>query len=67
MTDLARAVWRKSSYSNASGACLEFATNLPGVVAVRDSKRPADPPLVVDPADFRAFVTATRAGRLDRA
>jgi len=67
MTDLAGAVWRKSSYSNSSGACVEVASNLPGVVAVRDSKRPAASPLVVDPADFRAFVAAARAGRFHRA
>lgn len=67
MTDLASAVWRRSSYSNASGSCVEVATNLPGVVAVRDSKRPAAPPLLVDPADFRAFVAAARAGRFHRA
>jgi hypothetical protein len=36
--DLSRAMWNKSSYSNNGGACVEVATNLPGRVAVRDSK-----------------------------
>lgn len=35
--DLAGAHWRKSSYSSGSGGnCVEVATNLPGLVAVRD-------------------------------
>ena len=36
--DLSRAEWRKSSYSSQSGNCVEVALNLPGLVAVRDSK-----------------------------
>ena len=40
--DLTRALWRKSSYSSGNGGnCVEIAVNLPGVVAVRDSKDPA--------------------------
>ena len=38
--DLSRAEWRKSSYSGQSGNCVEVARNLPGLVAVRDSKEP---------------------------
>ena len=37
--DLSQAIWRKSSYSSSTGQnCVEVATNLPGVVAVRDSR-----------------------------
>ncbi|MBB1252862.1 DUF397 domain-containing protein [Streptomyces sp. OF3] len=32
--------FRKSSFSSGSGECVEVATNVAGVVAVRDSKRP---------------------------
>ena len=41
--DLTGAQWSKSSYSSANGACVEVARNLPGIVAVRDSKNPGRP------------------------
>ena len=49
--------FRKSSYSNQTGECVEVARNIPGTVAVRDSKLPAGPVLLLTPAawsDFRA-------------
>jgi hypothetical protein len=61
--DLTGAEWRKSTRSNGSGgACVEVAGNLPGVVAVRDSKDPAGPVLTFGPGAWRAFVTRV-AGR----
>jgi uncharacterized protein DUF397 len=36
--DLSRAEWHKSSYSSQDGNCVEVATNMPGMVAVCDSK-----------------------------
>jgi len=61
-TDLSRATWRKSSYSSQNGACVEVATGLPGVVAVRDSKDAAGPGLVIPAAEWRAFVRSLKAG-----
>ncbi|MET8252028.1 DUF397 domain-containing protein [Micromonospora sp. NPDC005197] len=56
--DLSNARWRKSTRSGASGGnCVEVASNLPGVVAVRDSKDPAGPALAFGPSAWRAFVT----------
>ena len=55
--DLSRAIWRKSTFSNGSGGdCVEVARNLPGIVAVRDSKNPNGPKLVVSAATWRAFL-----------
>ncbi|RQX05388.1 DUF397 domain-containing protein [Micromonospora inaquosa] len=55
--ELTGARWRKSTRSNGSGgACVEVADNLPGLVAVRDSKDPGGPALVFPPDAWRAFV-----------
>ncbi|HEY1644711.1 MAG TPA: DUF397 domain-containing protein [Streptosporangiaceae bacterium] len=59
--DLSGAIWRKSSRSG-SGNCVEVARNLPGVVAVRDSKDPAGPALAVTPEGWAAFTGSIRAG-----
>ena len=59
--DLSRAEWRKSSYSSQNGACVELATNLPGMVAIRDSKDPGGPSLLVPAAEWRAFVRGLKA------
>ena len=62
--DLAYAQWRKSSYSGGSGGnCVEVATNLPGLVAVRDSKSPGAPALLLTLAQWRSFTATLRAGQ----
>ncbi len=64
--DLSHAQWRKASYSTGNGgACVEVARNLPGVVAVRDSKNPAGPALVFAPAAWAAFTDDVRSGQFD--
>jgi len=60
--DLAGAQWRKSSYSGGSGGnCVEVATNLPGLVAIRDSKDLDSPALVLTPIAWQAFTAALSA------
>ena len=60
--DLSRAVWHKSSRSNGSGgACVEVARNLPAIVAVRDSKDPDGPALIVSRDEWASFITRLRA------
>ena len=59
--DLSRAEWRKSSYSGQDGNCVEVARNLPGIVAIRDSKAPSGPKLLVPPANWQAFLKALLA------
>jgi hypothetical protein len=64
--DLTSARWRKSSYSSGNGGqCVEVARNLPGVVAVRDSKDPAGPKLAFTPAQWAAFAAQVKAGQFE--
>jgi hypothetical protein len=64
--DLTSAAWHKSSYSGTNGGnCVEVARNLPGVVAVRDSKNPSGPVLTFTPGEWRAFLSGASAGQFD--
>lgn len=65
--DLRRARWRKSTHSANGSTCVEVARNLPGIVAVRDSKNPAGPALVFSPAEWQAFTAGVRDGDFDSA
>lgn len=65
--DLTGAEWRKASYSGTTGGqCVEVAGNLPGIVAVRDSKDQKGPVLAFGRTEWRAFLAAARAGEFDR-
>lgn len=60
--DLSAATWHKSSHSNGSGGdCLEVADGVPGLVPVRDSKRPDDPALIVHAAAWAPFVESVKS------
>ena len=64
--DLSRAIWAKSSHSGGNGGqCVEVASNLPGIVAVRDSKDPDGPKLIFSPGEWRAFAAGIRGGEFD--
>ncbi|GAA0916147.1 DUF397 domain-containing protein [Nonomuraea longicatena] len=62
--DLSGAEFRKSSFSGGNNDCVEVATNLPGVVAVRDSKDRGGPVLTFTPGEWRAFLSDVRNGNL---
>lgn len=66
--DISHLTWRKASYSGSNGGgCVEVARNLPGVVAVRDSKDPDGPALAFAPDQWRAFTGEVKAGAFDLA
>ncbi|GII75921.1 hypothetical protein Sru01_09030 [Sphaerisporangium rufum] len=64
--DLSTAVWRKSVRSGNNGAqCVEVATGLPRVVAVRDSKRPGGPVVLTTRDRWRSFLDGVRSDTLE--
>jgi hypothetical protein len=64
--DLSRASWYKSTFSNGQGGnCVEVARDLPGIVAVRDSKDRSGPVLTFTPAGWEAFTAGVRDGEFD--
>jgi hypothetical protein len=62
---VAGAIWHKSTYSGSNGGgCIDVADNLPGIVAVRDSKEPHGPKLRFSRCEWRAFTTSIKRGEL---
>jgi hypothetical protein len=59
MTDLPRAAWRTSSYSNIGGECVEVAAD-GGLVGVRDTKDRAGAVLTFTPAAWQRFATCAK-------
>ena len=57
--------WRKATGSSATGSeCVEVADLGPGT-AVRDSKNPTGPTLAFSRAEWTAFTSRIRTGKLD--
>lgn len=63
--DLSNAEWRTSTRSQGNGQCVEVATNLPGVVVVRDSKDRTGPVLAFTPGVWKAFTGSIQCGEFD--
>ncbi|MGI5338878.1 DUF397 domain-containing protein [Streptomyces sp. CA-181903] len=61
--DLSAATWRKSSASGGEGNCVETA-DLPGGIAVRDSKNTRLEPLRFSLAEWDAFRAGVVSGEL---
>ncbi|MDF5752186.1 DUF397 domain-containing protein [Spongiactinospora sp. TRM90649] len=60
--NLMGARFRKATASGGNGGeCVEVATNLPGVVAVRDSKDPNGPILTFTPDQWSAFLRTIKS------
>jgi hypothetical protein len=60
--DITRAAWRISTRSGGNGNCIQVASNLPGVILVRDSKDPVGPALAFTPGEWDAFTRAIKSG-----
>jgi len=60
-------VYCKSSYSNGQEECVEVAINLPGAVAIRDSKDPDGPIIRFTPAAWADFLVGGRIAAAPRA
>jgi hypothetical protein len=57
-------VWQISTYSGQNGDCVEVARNVPGVIAVRDSKDRGGLTLTFSPADWE-MCSHRGSGRAD--
>lgn len=58
--DLTGATWHKSTRSDDQGSCVEVAENLPGIVAVRDTKNREGGTLVFSDAAWRVFIDSLK-------
>ena len=64
--DLDRVAWQKSTYSNGvGGACVQVGGLDSGHRAVRDSKNPPGPALMITASEWVAFTAGVRAGEFD--
>ncbi|MEU6645907.1 DUF397 domain-containing protein [Saccharomonospora sp. NPDC046836] len=62
---LSDAAWRKSSYSGATGNCVEVARLNDGQIAMRNSRDPRGPALVYTRAEIQAFLAGAKDGDFD--
>lgn len=59
---MSEATWHKSSYSNDSGGnCVEVAHLTPARIALRDSKQPQGPTILLSPNAFTALLDHLRS------
>jgi hypothetical protein len=64
--DVSRGSWRKSSFSNMNGSCVEISRLLPDRIGVRDTKdNGTGPVLIFTEAEWHAFMAGAREGQFD--
>ena len=57
--------WRKSSYSNSQGNCVEFAALGDGNVAMRHSRDPQGPAIIYTRPEIQAMLAGAKDGEFD--
>ncbi|MFJ4657288.1 DUF397 domain-containing protein [Nocardia sp. NPDC088792] len=57
--------WRKSTFSNPSGNCVELAPMTDGQVAVRNSRDPEGSIIVYTRPEIDAFLRGAKSGEFD--
>ncbi|WP_079063910.1 DUF397 domain-containing protein [Streptomyces sp. NRRL F-4489] len=58
--NLDTAAWRKSSYSDTGGDCVELTQLAPGATAIRDSKNVTGPQVIVTARAWASFIAALK-------
>lgn len=65
MQDFPQAQWRISSFSTASGTCVEVAQVGDDAIAVRNSNSPERGAVVFTRAEMNAWISGVKAGEFD--
>lgn len=65
MPDRTAAAWRKSSYSNGGGACVEVA-QLDDTIALRNSNHPDAGTLALPAGEMAALLRSVKTGEFDQ-
>jgi hypothetical protein len=64
--DVRRGAWRKSSFSNMNGSCVEISRLLSNRIGVRDTKdNGIGPVLIFTTAEWNAFIAGAKEGQFD--
>ncbi|MDJ0340425.1 DUF397 domain-containing protein [Streptomyces sp. H10-C2] len=62
--DFSGVTWEKSPFSGGNDNCMEFGVK-GDLIAVRDSKRPEQTPLVYTRSEIKAMISGAKAGAFD--
>ncbi len=65
MPDLSTAAWRKSSFSNGGGDCVEVAPLDDGRIAVRNSNHPDAGVVFFTRSEMDAYIKGVKSGEFD--
>jgi hypothetical protein len=65
MNDFSQAQWRTSSFTTASGTCVEVAHVGDDAIAVRNSNSPELGAVVFTRAEMNAWINGVKAGEFD--